>query len=68
VTKFLDKSFSSRPATKAYRDNFERTFSKKSQRCQCKIGCYAANKPCDSKAAVGNLCDWCEFMCQKEKP
>jgi len=28
VTKFLDKSFSSRPASQEYRDNYDRTFGK----------------------------------------
>jgi hypothetical protein len=28
VTKFLDKSFSSRPASQEYRDRFEQTFGK----------------------------------------
>jgi len=28
VTKFLDKSFSSRPASQEYRDNYDRAFAK----------------------------------------
>lgn len=29
MTKFLDKSFSSRPASREYRDNWDETFGKK---------------------------------------
>lgn len=29
MTKFLDKSFSSRPSSREYRDNYDRTFKKK---------------------------------------
>ena len=70
MTKFLDKSFSSRPASQEYRDNYDRTFGKPAPEdcggCESHdretihefVCAYSGKGPdCDGRGCWCNTCD-----------
>jgi hypothetical protein len=68
--KYIQKSFSSRPSNKAYKDNFDRTFGKKPTRKSIQVRCNDCGMDyCDvchehdQPACEHGTCDDCASVC-----